>query len=257
VTESEPSKHEPKKHTSPSGKYTATVTSVETRPGCWNTLAIEVEGGPAPVHLTHSYSRWPFLFIEGHPNGHDYLVGGGKSYQGQVAVELDTGRIFEAMSPGSDKGHGFCWAGIQFDPAAQILVVNGCIWAHPYEYRVFDFANPETGWPRIGEAVYIDADGPIEPTFDGNRITITSTMEVESLEERELTVEGFETVEITEGWNEGKYVVLGRETFERRGTELVSVEKHEPAVWTAYLIEQRRRREAYLEQQKREQEARS
>ncbi len=60
------------------------------------------------------------------------------------------------MSEGSDEGVGFCWAAYRFDAPTNILVVNGCHWACPYEYRFFDFSDPMAGWPQI------EADGTVE-----------------------------------------------------------------------------------------------
>jgi hypothetical protein len=158
-------------HLSPSGKYMLQITSIPTRPGCWDVTrgVVSKAGGgelqrrdgtgqsPVPEQrherseiaiVDRNYSAFPYLFIDGHPDGHDYLVCG-QDYQGQTLVQLDTGERREAMSPGADQGHGYCWTEYRFDPASKILVAGGCIWAGPHEFRFYDFSDPMAGWPHL------------------------------------------------------------------------------------------------------------
>jgi hypothetical protein len=151
------------KHTSASGKYTLEVSSISTRPGCWNVTRGVVRRGQEEIAtVDRNYSAFPHLFIEGHPDGHDYLVCGA-DYQGQTVIQLDTGERREAMSPGADKGHGFCWAEYRFDVPSCVLVVAGCIWAGPYEYRFYQFSSPMDGWP----AIEVVGEGPDWEAWDG------------------------------------------------------------------------------------------
>lgn len=136
---------EPKIHTSPSGKYKLEVTSQETKPGCWNytTGAISRDDKPL-LSVQRNYSSFPFLWVEGHPDGHDYLVCG-SDYQGQTVIRLDgddENRRKDTRPEEAKKGHGFCWVWYQFDAKNRMLVVDGCIWACPYETRFYDFADP-------------------------------------------------------------------------------------------------------------------
>lgn len=145
---------------SPSGVYKLVVTAYATSPGCWGyTQGIVYKvGSDTPIaEIRRNYSSFPHLFIEGHPNGHSYLVGG-EDYQGQTIVELDTGKKSDSMSRGANVGGGFCWAQTRFDAPSRMLVVAGCIWACPYEYRFFDFADPMVGWPEIESEVWIEDD---------------------------------------------------------------------------------------------------
>jgi len=179
----------PKIHTrtSPSGKYTLTVTSIETKPGCWNyTTGVVTRGEETIVEVKRNYASFPFLFVEGHANGHDYLVCG-ENYQGQTVIELDTGRRSDFLPEAATQGHGFCWVAYTYEADAQVLVVDGCIWACPYEYRLYDFSDPMgQGWPEIvldGDCIESD-DKP--PTFnpDGT-ITCYEMREQEDGEENE------------------------------------------------------------------------
>jgi hypothetical protein len=154
---------------SPSGKYKLVVSNYETSPGCWSYSQGKVfkADSDTPIAVVNrNYAAFPFLFVEGHPNGHDYLVCG-EDYQGQTVVELDTGKRREHLSDGTDKGWGFCWADYTFEPSAKVIVVDGCVWACPYEYKFFDFADPMNGWPEIesGECIYADN---MAPTFEAD-----------------------------------------------------------------------------------------
>ncbi|WP_437718177.1 hypothetical protein WMF45_18240 [Sorangium sp. So ce448] len=145
---------------SPTGKYRLVVSSFSTGRGGWDYAQGEVtrtaSADPIAV-VRRNLDAFPFLFVEGHPNGHDYLVCG-EDYQGQTVVELDTGRRRDHLPDEAKEGIAFCWAETRFEPPAAMLVVDGCIWACPYEFRFFDFSDPMSGWPEIEAPVPIDAD---------------------------------------------------------------------------------------------------
>src|SRR5271154_2272389 len=127
---------------SPSGKYKLIVSSFE--PGFWSYSQGKVfkQGSDTPIAVVNrNYSAFPYLFIEDHPSGHDFLVCG-EDYQGQTVIDLTTGARRDSLSAGTDKGWGFCWSEHRFDKETQILVVSGCHWACPYEFRFYDFAAP-------------------------------------------------------------------------------------------------------------------
>lgn len=147
-------------HESPSGKYRLVVTPFTTAKCTWSYSqgCVYVGGAETPIAtVQRNYSAFPYLFIEGHPNGHDYLVAG-EDYQGQTVVELDTGRRRDHLPDAAKKGVGFCWSSCVWLPEARLLVVKGCLWAYPYEFRLYDFADPMTGWPQLGEDLWIDTD---------------------------------------------------------------------------------------------------
>ncbi|HTN89850.1 MAG TPA: hypothetical protein VL242_39515 [Sorangium sp.] len=145
---------------SPTGKYRLVVSSFSTGRGGWDYAQGEVyrTGTDAPVAVVQrNHDSFPFLFVEEHPNGHDYLVCG-EDYQGQSVVELDTGKRRDHLPDEANDGIGFCWVDMRFEASAAVLVVEGCIWACPYEFRFFDFSDPMSGWPEIESATMIDAD---------------------------------------------------------------------------------------------------
>ncbi len=154
---------------SPSGKYKLIFSSFTTGPGSWNYsqgVVYRKDDDQPIATVQRNYGAFPKLFVEGHANGHDYLVCG-EDYQGQTVIELDTGKRRDLMSDGSEKGFGFCWAAYTFDAPNQLLVVDGCHWACPYEHRFYDFSDPMNGWPEIElDDERVDADEKKAPELD-------------------------------------------------------------------------------------------
>jgi hypothetical protein len=156
-----------REHLSPSGHYKLVVSSFSTKAGSWNyaqglVLRRRPDPGGAKLEIKlvvdepvwdvvatvqRNYSAFPFLFVEDHPMG-DFLVCG-HDYQGQTVVYLRTGARKDVLSPGTEDGFGFCWSEYRYDPRSEILVVCGCHWACPYEFRLYDFSDPMAGWPEI------------------------------------------------------------------------------------------------------------
>ena len=136
---------------SPDGKYKLVVTSYTTGKGYWNYtqgLVYQVGENKPIFEVRRNYHGFPFQWIDGHTNGHQYLVCG-EDYQGQTVLELDTGKRRDFMPSQADYGCGFCWVDYKFDAPSLILTVCGCHWACPYEYRLYDFSDPMNGWPGI------------------------------------------------------------------------------------------------------------
>lgn len=210
-----------KEHLSPSGKYKLVVTPYSTKPGAWNYtqgLVYEVGSDEPIAEIQRNYSSFPFLFVENHPNGHSYLVGG-SDYQGQTVLELDTGEKRGLLPEEAKQGHGFCWSSYAYNEATKLLVVHGCYWACPYETRFYDFSDPMNGWPLLelvpqdeenGEG-YLDDDDK-EPTFepDGTIVWYQS----KDLEDDER--------EDDEEPKKGLRVVATR-TFKREGLKLIEI----------------------------------
>lgn len=158
----------PKIHRSGSGRYELHVTSHGTG---WSYSKGRVyRDGELIAEVCRNLGIFPFLFIEGHPNGNDYLICG-EDYQGQVVIELNTGRQRTFLPEEARRGHGFCWASYRYDAESRIVVVDGCFWACPYEFRFFDFSDPmEQGWPELQmEGSYAES-GAKQPEIDGDTI---------------------------------------------------------------------------------------
>lgn len=174
---------------SPSGKYKLVVSRFTTGPGTWNYsqgVVYRKDDDKPIATVQRNYGAFPNLFIEGHANGHDYLICG-EDYQGQTVVELDTGKRRDLMSDGSEKGWGFCWAAYTYNAPNQLVVVDGCHWACPYEHRFYDFSDPmEKGWPEVEPDERVDADEKKEPELDDDgtmRCFMTRYIEDEDHEE--------------------------------------------------------------------------
>jgi hypothetical protein len=137
----------PKIHNSPSGKYWLVISDYKTKAGCWGYSRGEVFCGNYLVaDIQRNYHSFPFAWVEGHPNGHDFLVCG-ESYMGQTVVELDTGK----RSDSDPEHYGFCWAAIHPSPDKKVLAVDGCVWGAPYEVALFDFREPlKLPYPVLG-----------------------------------------------------------------------------------------------------------
>lgn len=153
-------------HTSPSQRYSLTIEQIETRPGCWNYTRGVVRDASDKIvaEVNRNYHSFEFLWVEDHPNGHDYLVCGA-NYQGQTVLELDTGNRRDFLPDEAKQGHGFCWVTYTFNRQHQILVVDGCVWAAPYEHRFYMFDDPMNGWPELERESFIDCGG-IPPRFN-------------------------------------------------------------------------------------------
>jgi hypothetical protein len=95
-----------------------------------------------------NYGRFPFAWVEGHPQG-DFLLCG-EDYQGMTLVNLQNGIVRHKLAANADKGGGFCWSQIYPSPQGTRLAVHGCVWACPYETVFYDFSSPESmDWPIL------------------------------------------------------------------------------------------------------------
>lgn len=203
---------------SDSGKYILEITSQKTRPGCWNytTGTVRKSDGTQIAVVKRNYSAFPFLFIEGHPNGHDYLICG-EDYQGQTVIELDTRERRDFLPESAAKGNGFCWVEYKCDDSKTVLIVLGCYWACPYEYRFYDFSDPiKNGCPQIefeDESEYIDNN------FEEiNLPVVLSDGKFQAYITRDMN-ENLDTEE--EDWQ-----ILETKTWERDGLKLKLIDHH-------------------------------
>lgn len=159
---------EPSGKTYTCGKYELRITYQKTGKNSWNHSKGKIyNDGKLIAEICRNYCSFPFLFIEAHPNGHSYLICG-EDYQGQTVIELDTGKRRDYLPDSAKQGFGFCWANYEFYKEAQILVVDGCFWACPYEFRFYDFSDPMNGWPELTteDCIYNDCNWP-DVDFNG------------------------------------------------------------------------------------------
>ncbi|MCF1193304.1 hypothetical protein LRR18_17070, partial [Mangrovimonas sp. AS39] len=98
-------------------------------------------------------------------------------YQGQTVVNLNTLETRTFIPEEAKKGHGFCWADYTYNKEHNLLVVDGCYWACPYEYRFYDFSEPMAGWPELkfqDPKNYADSEG-VPPKVEDGLITCYET----------------------------------------------------------------------------------
>lgn len=133
---------------SPSGKYKLLIRWYATSEGCWNYsrgTVTRVNDGEEICDIVRNYSSFTNSFVE--KNGVEYLITG-RSYMSQTIVNLETGRDMEPQDFHYE-GYAFCWVAHEL-LTDDLLFVDGCHWACPYEFRFYDFSDPEGhGWPEI------------------------------------------------------------------------------------------------------------
>lgn len=237
--------------TGASGRYSLNIKSVATKPGCWNFTVgtITRADGTVIAAIERNYSSFPYLFVEDHPDGHDYMVCG-KDYQGQTVVQLDTGLVKDYVPAEAKQGAGFCWTSYKWDRDFKLLVVNGCYWACPYELRFYDFANPMNGWPLLDiegdpDENYIDDDTK-EPLLDfaKNEITCFDTSSWDSSawnDEEENTVLAYKVFK-----REGDKLVFVRAWMDDKEAEIRKKRMDDNAAWEAAWEEYKKTDEIYL-----------
>ena len=240
----------PIKEVSPSGKYVLMITGYNTVKGGWNYTRGEVrtKAGNLIADIKRNYSHFPFLWIEGHLNGHDYLVCG-EDYQGQTVIELDTGKRRDHLPEEAKEGTAFCWADMRFDISSQILVVNGCFWACPYEFRFYDFSDPMQGWTWLETPSYIPTDEKQPKISSNSSITCYQTSKIylptnqteDDLDLETITDADYEN---PDNWKIEKDVVT---LYSREGDKLILIGEMVSAAETARRQESARLQAEYEE----------
>lgn len=166
----------PHVHHSPSGRFRLEVRTYRTRPNCWcyaQGLVIREADGAVVADVRRNYSNFHHSFVT--KDGREHLVAG-RSYMGQTIVDLERGIEWnDPKHPDGYDGMEFCWAASMLSPDGRTLLVDGCHWACPYEYRFYDFTDPAQGWPALpirdakGEDAWLPAEDrrPPELRDDG------------------------------------------------------------------------------------------
>lgn len=134
---------------SPSGKYRLTIEYYTTGTGSWDYtkgIVHRIEDNKHIISLYRDYSSFTHKFFMRF--GEEWLFSG-EHYEYQTLVNLDTGKRYD-----NNEGY-FCWTDVNASPKGDILLVEGCVWACPYEYDFYDLSNiGEDGkcfWKRIKE----------------------------------------------------------------------------------------------------------
>jgi len=128
---------------SPSSKYTLWIYRYRTKRNYGDRSLCEIRvNNKKLMTIPRNYHHFPFTFVEDHPiTHHDYLICG-EDYQGYTIVDLTIGEKANFLPQSAKQGWGFCWTDHQFDRENNILHVEGCYWACPYEQVEYDFSDP-------------------------------------------------------------------------------------------------------------------
>jgi len=132
-------------HLSPSGKHRLVIEAYKTGKGTWDMTKgsyFEVETGKLIAETYRNYHRYPFCWVEDHPQGDFALCG--ENYMSQTLVDLRAGKILP-----SPLEAGFCWSSMKYHPTSQTVLVDGCYWASSYETRLFDLTDIRGSWPEL------------------------------------------------------------------------------------------------------------
>jgi len=79
-------------------------------------------------------------------NGQEWWIGG-REYMLKLFVNCETGQVFDdpdkrELSNSFKSGSEFIWRGdVKISPKGNYLMVVGCTWAFPYEWRLYDISN--------------------------------------------------------------------------------------------------------------------
>jgi len=150
---------------SPSGKYKLVIQYFKTGEGTWNYSqgSVFVKNSDTPIAVVRrNYSSFPFSWVEGHKNGHDYMLCG-EDYQGQTVIELDTGKRASYTPTAANQGVGFCWVVYHPSPDGLTIAVEGCFWACPYETVFYDFSEPlNLPYPELDRTDYEEFFGWVD-----------------------------------------------------------------------------------------------
>lgn len=148
---------------SPLGRYSLLLRKYSTKAGSWSVsrgTVTDLRTDKLVADVKRCYGSFPYAFVA--KGNVEYLIAG-RSYMGQTVVNLSTGEewndpVFSRKLDEGEKtdrafgnyeGHEFCWAEITPFEDAKTLMVDGCHWACPYEYRFYDFTDPSKGWPQL------------------------------------------------------------------------------------------------------------
>lgn len=129
---------------SPSGNFYLIISYYNTGENTWAYSQGTIKNSKNDkivADIKRNFSHFWYSWIE-HTNGNEYLLCG-EDYQGQTVVNLTKRTVKNYFPEAGFDGHGFCWANAIPSKNSEILAVEGCYWACPYDIVFFDFTNPD------------------------------------------------------------------------------------------------------------------
>jgi len=130
---------------SPTGNYELKIEYFKTGKNSWNYTKgtiVSTRTKNKIAQIKRNFSHFWYSWVN-HSNGCEYLLCG-EDYQGQTVVNLSKERTESYLPTEAENGVGFCWVGAYPSPDSNVLAVEGCVWACPYEIRFYEFCTPDT-----------------------------------------------------------------------------------------------------------------
>lgn len=127
---------------SPSGRFCLTVTYYQPSPRGWKYtrgVVTECATGNTVADVRRNFMHFPHCWVT--KGGREYLLCG-EDYQGYGIADLVTGEIRHHFPPIGHAGGGFCWSQVRPSSDAEVLAVEGCVWAASYDIVFYDFRDP-------------------------------------------------------------------------------------------------------------------
>lgn len=207
---------------SPSGNFKLLVRSYKTKPGCWSYsrgTVYRLSDGAEICDIKRNYGVFHHSWIM--KNNQEWMISG-RSYLNQLAVNLDTGEVFEN---GKDGPYEFCWAACYISPDGNTLMVDGCYWACPYEFKFFDFTDPSKPWTELETDDFVDAIGGKNPVWLSNdTVKCFQCSEIYTQFDKtydELTEEEIE--QLSDNDDDWSWRVDATLTLQRQGNRMVTI----------------------------------
>lgn len=130
-------------HVSENGRWKLVVEETE---GGWTYSKMKVYdnlSGVLIASITRNYRPIFFWMLDHKVTGNDYLITGW-DYQGITFINLTKGTTKHHYFPKAEIGFGWCFVDAKLSTDRLKLILSGCIWAGPYEYKVFDWTDPDS-----------------------------------------------------------------------------------------------------------------
>eukprot|EP00171_Calliarthron_tuberculosum_P011244 IDg11244t1 len=91
--------------------------------------------------VRRNHQTFPFAWVEAHPDGHDYLLCG-EDVHGTTVLELQSARRVDYAPDRVPERAAFCAVDYYVAPCKNVIVLDGCVTAEPYELVALDFSKP-------------------------------------------------------------------------------------------------------------------
>ncbi len=168
----------------PSGNYYLTISSYHTGENTWQyTRGIikDSKNNKVIADIKRNYSHFWYSWVQ-HANGNEYLLCG-EDYQGQTIVNVTKGTTKNYFPEAGFDGYGFCWLNAIASNKGNIIAVEGCYWACPYDIVFFDFSNPDE--LPYKELMRIEDVGDIEGWDNNDVFTLDKEIEIRKSDGKE------------------------------------------------------------------------